>query len=239
MSGSGGAVGAPLPLEVCADTGALALRAARRIAAAARRAVTERGIFHLAVSGGRTPLVMLRRLAELPVPWTSVHLWQADERAAPDDDPARNWTALCDALLERAPIAAESRHPMPVTDADLEAAAARYAAELAAAAGTPPVLDLVHLGLGADGHTASLVPGDTVLEVSDRDVAPTGLYQGHRRLTLTYPLLERAREILFLVAGADKAGALTKLQRRDPSIPAGRLWSERIAILADRAAAGA
>ena len=117
-------------------------------------------------------------------------------------------------------------------------AAKQYAATLAKIAGSPPVLDLIHLGLGPDGHTASLVPGDPVLQVSDADVAVTGIYQGRRRITLTYPLLNRARRILWLVTGSEKAGMLVRLRNSDPSIPAGRVNPERALVLADQAAAG-
>src|SRR5262249_47270064 len=112
-----------------------------------------------------------------------------------------------------------------------------YAQTLQKVAGSPPVLDLAHLGLGPDGHTASLVPGDAVLEINDSDVALTGVYQGRRRMTLTYPLLNRSRRILWLVTGSEKAGMLVRLRDRDPSIPAGRIRQEEALVLADRAAA--
>ena len=113
-----------------------------------------------------------------------------------------------------------------------------YAQTLQEIAGSPPVLDLVHLGLGPDGHTASLVPGDPVLDVTDADVALTGVYQGRRRMTLTYPILNRARRILWLVTGSEKAGPLVRLRQGDPSIPAGRVRQDQALVLADRAAAG-
>ena len=121
---------------------------------------------------------------------------------------------------------------MPVGDADLDAAAARYAATL------PRTFDLVHLGLGDDGHTASLVPGDPVLDVADRDVAVTQPYAGHRRMTLTYPVLDRADEVLWLVAGAAKTEPLARLRAGDAEIPAGRVRAPRQVLLADRAAVG-
>jgi 6-phosphogluconolactonase len=192
----------------------------------------------MAVSGGHTPWVMLRDLAEDEVQWSNVHLVQVDERVAPAGHPDRNLTHLQESLLDRAPLPPDQAYAMPVESPDLEAAAKQYAASLAKFAGSPPVLDLVHLGLGPDGHTASLVPGDAVLEVKDADVAVTGIYQGRRRLTLTYPILNRARRVLWLVTGADKAGMLVRLKEGDSSIPAGRVNQENALLLADRAAAG-
>ncbi|MFN8641246.1 MAG: 6-phosphogluconolactonase [Candidatus Binatia bacterium] len=196
-----------------------------------------RGRFSLAVSGGHTPWVMLRLLAGEDVPWPGVDVFQVDERVAPDGDPDRNLTHLRESLLAAAPLPAAQLHPMPVEDADLNRAALTYAATLRAVCGEPPVLDLVHLGLGPDGHTASLVPGDAVLGVHGRDVAPTaGSYQGRRRLTLTYPAIDRARQVLWVVTGAEKVAALRKLRAADVSIPGGRVRQERATLLADRAA---
>ena len=127
---------------------------------------------------------------------------------------------------------------MPVESADVESAAKAYAHTLETVAGKPPVLDLAHLGLGPDGHTASLIPGDPVLNVTDRDVAITGVYQGRRRMTLTYPVINRARKILWLVVDRDKAPAVQKLRAADPSVPAGRISQTQALLLADRAAAG-
>ena len=225
-------------IEVLADGEAVAQRAAAFIAAEARAAAAARGPFIMAVSGGHTPWQMLRALADEEVPWPGVHVVQVDERVAPAGDPDRNLTHLRESLLARAPLPPEQIHAMPVEEPDLEAAAAGYARTLQEIAGSPPVLDLVHLGLGPDGHTASLVPGDPVLDVTDADVALTGVYQGRRRLTLTYPMLNRSRRILWLVSGGDKAGPLVRLRDGDPSIPAGRVRQVHALVLADGAAAG-
>ncbi|MBV8378468.1 MAG: 6-phosphogluconolactonase [Verrucomicrobia bacterium] len=227
-----------MKIQILADADAVAREAASMIAAEARQAVAERGRFIMAVSGGHTPWIMLRDLAADKVPWENVHLVQVDERVAPAGDPDRNLMHLKESLLEKAPLPPDRVYAMPVESTDLDAAAKQYAATLAKIAGAPPVLDLIHLGLGPDGHTASLVPADPVLEVTDEDVAVTGIYQGRRRLTLTYPVLNRARRVLWLVTGHDKAGMLARLRAGDPSIPAGRVNQERALVLADRAAGG-
>jgi 6-phosphogluconolactonase len=223
-------------IEVCPDADAVASHAASYLAGVARAAVAERGRFVLAVSGGTTPRKMLRSLAEEDIPWPGVHLFQVDERVAPAGDPDRNLTHLSESLLGHAALRAEQIHAMPVEDTDLEAAAARYAGLLGAVAGSPPVLDLVHLGIGGDGHTASLVPGDPVLEVEAADVAVTGPYQGRRRMTFTYPLLNRSRHILWVVAGSSKAQMLRRLRDGDRTIPAGRIRADGAVVFADRAA---
>jgi 6-phosphogluconolactonase len=222
--------------RILADADAVAAEGARLIAAEARAAVASRGRFVVAVSGGRTPWRMLRALAAEDVPWTGVHVVQVDERVAPAGDPERNLTHLRESLLEHAPLPADRLHAMPVEEADLDAAAHRYASVLEQIAGAPPVLDLAHLGLGPDGHTASLIPGDPVLDVGDRDVAPTGVYMKRRRMTLTYPMLNRSRRILWIVTGADKAAMLPRLREGDESIPAGRVWQALAIVLADAAA---
>lgn len=215
------------------DGDQLARQAAERVADEAHRAVAERGTFAVALSGGRTPAGMLAALAELDVPWEQVHVFQVDERAAPDGHPDRNATMLRQQLLARVTVPAANVHLMPAESGNLDGAAASHAAELGRLCGDPPVLDLVHLGLGADGHTASLVPGDGVLEVTDRDVAATGTYAGRRRLTLTFPALNRARRILWLVAGEDRADALRALAEGDESIPAGRVARSQTVVLTD------
>jgi len=225
-------------VEVLADADAVAGKAAAIIAAEARAAIPARGRFILAVSGGHTPWLMLRALAGQEVPWEGLHVVQVDERVAPAGDPDRNLTHLHESLLEHAPLRPDQIHAMPVEASDLEAAAKRYALTLREIAGTPPVLDLAHLGLGPDGHTASLVPGDPVLNVTDSDVALTGVYQERRRMTLTYPMLNRSRRILWLVTGSDKVAALARLRAGDVSIPAGRIQAANALVLADQAAAG-
>jgi 6-phosphogluconolactonase len=218
-------------LEVVDDERGAARRAAELIAAAGAAAAAARGAFALAMSGGRSPWAMLAMLGEMEqMPWAGTELFQVDERIASPGSEDRNLTHMVLGLsMEHQP----ALRPMPVTQRDLEAAAGDYEAAL------PQRFDLIHLGLGPDGHTASLVPGDPVLEVSDRRVALTGgEYQGHRRMTLTYPALADARQIVWLVTGPDKREPLAKLLAADPSIPAGRVSNEQMVVVADRAAAG-
>lgn len=218
----------PFEVEVLPDAAAVARRGAEVVAEAAAAAIDDHGRFTFAVSGGHTPWAMF---AELPatLAWNRVTIFQVDERVAPDGDPERNLTHLLESLPAGA--GADVR-AMPVGAADLDAAAGEYAASL------PEAIDLVHLGLGPDGHTASLVPGDPVLDVADRDVAATGVYQGRLRMTLTYPVLNRARRILWLVTGEDKVDALRRLRDGDHSIPGGHVSRERALVVADAAAAG-
>ena len=226
-----------MKIEVFADPDAAAREAARIVAAEARKAAAERGQFAAAFSGGHTPWVMLRALADEDLPWDKVHIVQVDERVAPSGDRDRNLTHLHESLLEHAPLSPDQIYAMPVEEDNLTAAAGEYDHMLQQLAGSPTVLDLVHLGLGPDGHTASLVPGDPVLQVTDADVAVTGPYQGHPRMTLTYPILNRSRRILWLVTGGDKAGMLVRLINGDSSIPAGRVRQDAALIIADQAAA--
>jgi 6-phosphogluconolactonase len=215
-------------LEVLADSGLAAQRGAELIAEAAAEAIAERGTFSLAASGGTEPWEMYRRLGWLAPDWTRIDVLQVDERIAPDGDPDRNLTHLLESLPEPA---RERVRPMPVTDPDLDAAAREYATAL------PPSIDLVHLGIGPDGHTASLVPGDPVLELTDRRVAITGEYQGRRRMTLTFAELARAGSALWLITGEAKREPLRRLLDRDRSIPAGRVEARESIVIADRAAA--
>jgi 6-phosphogluconolactonase len=216
-----------LQIEVLADADAVAKRAATFVVEQAAAAVAEHGRFTFAVSGGHTPWAMFAHLGR-QMPWGQVTIYQVDERIAPDGDPDRNLTHLRQSLV--AGGAADVR-PMPVGATDLEEAAADYSRSL------PEYLDLVHLGLGPDGHTASLVPGDPVLEVADRDVAVTAYYQGRRRMTLTYRPLNNARQVLWLVTGEDKVNALRRLRAEDRSIPAGRVEAASQLVIADAAAA--
>lgn len=213
-------------VQVWATPDDVAGKAASYVAAQAQAAVAARGRFTFAVSGGHTPWAMFAELAREDVPWANVELFQVDERIAPEGDPSRNLTHLRESIGD-APAAI---YPMPVNDADLDAAAAKYAA------GLPERFDLVHLGLGPDGHTASLVPGDPVLSVTGALVAVTNQYQGQQRMTLTYPALARAGQLLWLVTGADKREALARLLAGDESIPAGRVSAARSLVLADAAA---
>src|SRR5918996_6320355 len=228
-----------MKIEILPDADAVAQKAAEIIAAEARSAVAARGRFIMAVSGGHTPWQKLRALANEKVPWESVHVVQIDERVAPPGDADRNLSHLRESLLEHAPIMREQIYAMPVEWPDLDLAAKHYAVILQGIAGAPPVLDLAHLGLGPDGHTAALLPGDPVLKVADVDVALTGVYQRRRRMTLTYPMLNRSRRVLWLVTGNDKLDALARLREGDTSIPGGRIQRDQAVVLADQAAAGA
>jgi 6-phosphogluconolactonase len=227
-----------MDIELLDSADSVAQRAAAIIAADASAAAAARGRFVMAVSGGHTPWVMLRALGTAKLPWPAIHVVQVDERVAPAGHPDRNLTHLRESLLDHAPLLAEQIHAMPVGSPDVETAAAQYAATLRHIAGSPPVLDLVHLGLGPDGHTASLVPGDPVLSIEDADVEVTEPYQGRRRMTLTYPIINRSRRVLWVVTGVEKVEMLNRLIEGDETIPAGRIRRERALVLADEAAAG-
>jgi 6-phosphogluconolactonase len=220
-----------IDLEVVADERAAARRGAELIAEAGRAAVSERGFFSLAMSGGRSPWAMLATLGDMEeMPWGETELFQVDERIASPGSEDRNLTHL---VLGLSIDHQASLRPMPVTQRDLEGAAREYESQL------PERLDLVHLGLGPDGHTASLIPGDPVLEVTDRRVALTETaYQGYHRMTLTYPALAEARQIVWLVTGEEKRDTLAKLLAGDHSIPAGGVDNDKMSVVADEAAAG-
>lgn len=219
-----------LTTEVLPDADAASRRGAELIVEAARVAVAERGEFFLALSGGRSPWRMIALLGDMAeMPWDETRIFQVDERVAPPGDEERNLTRLVQMLAIEHQSALR---PMPVTARDLDAAAREYEAQL------PERFDLVHLGIGPDGHTASLVPGDPVLDVKDRRVAVTaGEYEGLRRMTLTFPELAAARRILWLVIGEKARDPLAKLLAGDPSIPAGRVENEAMTVVADQPAA--
>jgi 6-phosphogluconolactonase len=223
--------------RILPDAFAVSKAAASFIAAEARDSVATRGRFVMAVSGGKTPWQMLRDLAGEEVPWQQFHVVQVDERIAPSGDPDRNLTHLHESLLSSAPIPPENIHAMPVENPDPIQACEDYTTTLDILCGAPPILDLAHLGLGPDGHTASLIPGDPVCGVFDKEVAPTGLYQNRRRLTLTYPVLNRSRRILWVVTGAEKAPMVPRMLSGDPSIPAGLIDRHNAVLLIDAPAA--
>jgi 6-phosphogluconolactonase len=217
-------------VEILPDAASVAQRAASVVVLHARVAVRNSGVFTFAVSGGSTPWSMFAALAREDFPWNRTTIYQVDERVAPTGDASRNLTHLRESL----PAGTTARvRPMPVEDADLDAGAQRYARSF------PERFDLIHLGLGPDGHTASLVPDDPVLDVTDRCVAITQPYMGQRRMTITYPVIDRARALLWVVTGSDKRDALRRLLEHDASIPAGRVAADRARVLADAAAAGA
>ena len=222
-----------MKIQVQASADEAAQAGAKFIATKVREAITARGRFVMAVSGGHDPWKMFRTLGNEDLPWKAIHVFQVDERVAPAGDPDRNWTHLRESFLSHVPLRPEQVHAMPVEENDLQAAAARYADRLQQIAGLLPVLDFVHLGLGPDGHTASLVPGDPVLQIADRDVAITGIYQGRHRMTLTFPILNRARCILWLVTGPRKAEIFKQLRGGDPAIPAGRIRQDAAVAITD------
>ena len=223
-----------LEIEVSRTGDDVAAAAAAHVAARAGAAVSGYGAFCVALSGGRTPWRMLERLVALDLPWAGIHVFQADEREAPDGDADRNATRLA-AILGGSGLPDANLHLMPVAGGDLHRACETYAQTIARH-GRGGRLDLVHLGLGEDGHTASLVPGDPVLDVADRDVAVAGPYQGRRRMTLTRAAIDRAAERMWVVTGASKAAMLARLRAGDDTIPAGRVSRRDAIVFADEAA---
>ncbi len=217
----------------------LPARAADVVAATLRAAVAARGWAAVAFSGGTTAGALLAAIAEADVPWHAVQVLQVDERVAPDGDPDRNLTTLRDRLTDHVPLPEGHLHAMPVDDPDLTAAAGRYAEVLRGVAGSPPRLDLVHLGLGADGHTASLLPGSSLLDPDGALVGIAHRYQGRRRMTLTLPVLSQARHLLWFVTGVSKAPAVARLVNGDRSIPAGLVERAHARLLLDPDAATA
>ncbi len=224
-------------INIFPDASTVAQEAAAFIAAEARSAIAQRGRFIIALSGGKTPWMMLKALAGERIPWESVHLFQVDERIAPRGSADRNLTHLQETLLSCVPLKADQIYAMPVEETDLGSATKKYARLIESIAGFPIIFDVIHLGLGADGHTASLIPEDPVLKVLDRDVAITGTYQHHQRMTLTYPAINRSRKILWVVTGADKVEALGHLINRESFIPAGTIDQQKATLFADQSAA--
>jgi 6-phosphogluconolactonase len=222
---------------ITSESVAVAERAAAEfIAQRLTQALRERGQASLAISGGRTPWGMFDRLAEHELTWSAVHLFQVDERIAPLDHDARNWKrVLASALARRVPLA--NRHPMPVEVETPEMAAAQYARTLTEWTGEPPTIDVVHLGLGADGHTASLFAGDSPLQEKQRAVAVSRRYEGYPRLTLTLPVLNRARTVMWFAVGAARRAALKRLFNGDSAIPAGQVQRDRAVCFTDCEAA--
>jgi 6-phosphogluconolactonase len=225
-----------MDIRECETSDDAAATGATFILACAEEAIAERNQFTLALSGGSTPWRMLGMLAECAISWERVNIVQVDERAAPDGDPERNLFHIQNEFADRISLPPENLFAMPVTGENLEEGARRYERRLIELAGEPPVLDVVHLGLGEDGHTASLVPGDPILDIDDRDVAITGLYNGQRRMTLTYSIINRARHILWLISGEGKAEMLDSLLRSDRAFPAGRVSQKQATVVADAAA---
>lgn len=224
--------------RITANSETVAHDAARYIGERARRSIDARKQFTVALSGGRTPWRMLQILATQEQDWDHWQVFQVDERVAPENHESRNLVHIRRNFVDLTGMQSSQVHPMEVEARDLTSAAERYAAELRAHCGDPPVLDLVVLGIGADGHMASLVPGDPALGIDDADVGISGEYQGQRRMTLTLPIINRAREIVWLVTGSEKTEALKKMLEQDRSIPASLVAQENAIVFADEAAAG-
>ena len=226
-----------MEIQICPDPDTLAREAAAHVEERIRAAVEARGLAIVAFSGGKAPTPMLAELATRDLPWDRVQVVQVDDRVAPDGHPDRNWEMIRRSLIEPAGLPEANARPMPVTDPDLKPAAVRYAALLRDLCGEPPVLDVVHLGLGPDGHTASLVPGDPALEDDQLDVTLSGPYQDRVRMTLTFPAINRARAIMWQIEGAAKAKALRGMLD-GADIPASRIRADGdVVVFADRAAA--
>ena len=226
-----------MEIRVLANAETVAQEAVQTITELAQQRTHLAGKFLFAVSGGSTPWKVLRQLADSDLAWEAIELFQVDERVAPAGDAQRNLTQIKINLLDHSPLAQEQIHPMPVEAADLESAAQDYAQQLRELCGNPPKLDLIHLGLGEDGHTASLLPGDPARK-SQKLVALTNEYQGLRRMTMTYPIINAAQHRLWIVTGIKKRPMLERLYFGDVSIPAGQVERSNAIILADKNAAG-
>ncbi len=214
----------------------VAKEAAIYIADRIRENIAKKGFFTMAISGGRTPWAMIKELAQEDLPWEKVFLFQVDERMAPEAHPDRNLTQLFKAIEGSRLVLRLNIFPMRVNAEDLNEACEEYENHIKRMTGNGK-LDLVHLGIGTDGHTASLVPDDSVLEVTDKGVAVTnGEYQDRKRMTLTYPLINQAEKILWVITGAEKAEMLDRLLHQDPSIPAGKIDQHHAIVLTEESA---
>ena len=227
-----------MELQILPDAEAVAKQAVQIITELAREKTRLAGKFLFAVSGGNTPWKVLRQLADMSaLPWEAFELFQVDERIAPAGDAQRNLTRIKENLLSHSALTQKQIHAMPVEQTDLESAADSYSQQLIEFCGNPPKLDLIHLGLGEDGHTASLLPGDPARK-SQEPIAVTNEYQGLQRMTMTYPVINSARRRLWIVTGTNKQPMLERLYHGDDSIPAGLVERTNAIILADQNAAG-
>lgn len=233
---------------ILAGPEAVATATADHFVAAAGDAIADRGVFRVALSGGGTPKLVYPRLLEpervRAVDWSRVEFFWGDERAVPPDHPESNFGVAYHALIAQLPATRHDRiHRMAAEAPDLDGAALSYESEIRLAFDArgrqPPAFDLIWLGMGPDGHTASLFPGSEALDESDRWVvgnwAPS---QAAWRMTMTFPLINAAREALFVVTGADKAAALRGVREGDDALPAGRVHAARTRWIIDAAAAG-
>ncbi|MEX2122559.1 MAG: 6-phosphogluconolactonase [Woeseia sp.] len=227
--------------QASADAAGAAQAAAEFIARRLTLAIEARARATLAISGGRSPWKMFECLAGHGVEWSAVHVFQVDERIVPVDHAERNWKRFLESPLSRR-IRDANRHPMPVAmveKEDAELAIGDYSRTLNDFAGAPPVLDVVHLGIGADGHTASLFADDAPLHDTRHWVGVSRRHEGHRRLTLTLPVLNRAQSVVWFAVGASRRAVLARLHAGDPEIPASHVQRERAVCFTDLAAAPA
>lgn len=233
-------------LEILANPDALACRLADWLLA---KATEKAGIFAIALSGGTTPRRLYERMAapsyREAFPWSRIHWFWGDERFVPHDDVLSNYRMAREALLSRAPIPSANIHPVPTEGISPESAATSYECELKTFYGgerldpARPLFDVTLLGLGSDGHTASLFPGTPVLTERNRWVAAVVGVKSEPRVTLTYPALESSRHVAFLVAGKEKKESFSQLQQGNAELPAARLRpTGSLCLFADMAAAG-
>lgn len=211
----------------------VAKEAASYIADRIRENIARKGHFTFAISGGRTPWAMIKELAKEDLPWEKTFLFQVDERIAPDTHPDRNLTQLFKVIEGSKLVLRLNIFPMRVNAEDLSEACADYESHINRMTGNGK-LDLIHLGIGTDGHTASLVPDDPILEVMEKGVDITGnAYQGRLRMSLTYPLINQAEKILWVITGEEKAEMLNRLLHKDQSIPAGKIDQHHAIVLTE------